>query len=94
MPYGTFTKSTRNFEQPNSKALDLFITQMVSDAVNASTIPLLQGAYVTPWYRYPSEQELKTNNINTNCIITTQHDQDTQALYPDPSINRGKVLQY
>jgi len=90
----TYTRSTWDFKQPNSKQLDLFISQLVDQAVQTSTISLLTGAYVAPFYRYPSEQELKTNNINTNCIITVQHDQDTQALYPDDSISLAKKLDY
>lgn len=93
-PYGTFNKSTRNFQQPNTKALELFIAQLVTDAKNASSNTLLSGAYVTPFYNYPSQQELKASGLPTQCIITTQHDQDTQALYPDPSISQGKVLPY
>jgi len=90
----TYTRSTWNFQQPNSKQLDLFIAQFVDQAIKTSTNSILAGGYVTPFYRYPNKQELKNKDINTNCIITTQHDQDTQALYPDPSISQNKNLAY
>lgn len=94
MTYGVFIKKTRNYEQPRTLSLDLFITQLVHDAMKASSLPILQNAYVTPYYRYPSEQVLKASGINTDCIVTIQHDQDTQALYMDPAYKTSKVLQY
>ena len=91
-PYGNFTKSTWDFKQPNNNALDLFVVQLVTDAVKASNIAIVKASYVTPFYRYPSEQELTANKIDTNCIITVAHDQDTQGLYPDNSIRLSKKL--
>lgn len=90
----TYARSTWNFRQPKSKELDLFVAQLVKEAVPTSTNSILQGAYVTPFYRFPSEQELKTKTINTNCIITVQHDQDSQPLYQDDSVSLSKNLPY
>lgn len=90
--FGTFTRVTLDYKQPNTKQLDLFIAQMISDGVKQSTLDILRGAYVSPFYRYPNEMELQNHNINTDCIVTVQHDQDTQALYEDDSNTKGKVL--
>lgn len=94
VPYGTFTKETWDFNQPDDKKLLYFVSQMVEDASNAASLTILQNSYVCPFYLYPSEQELKAGNIDTTCIITVAHDQDTQALYPDAAYTTSKTLEH
>lgn len=88
----SFVKSTWDFKQPNTKALGQFVGQMIDAAVKTSDNVIIKGAYVAPYYLYPSESMLAENKIKTNCIITYAHDEATQELYPDTSRTMGKTV--
>lgn len=91
-PYGTFTKSTYDFNQPKDIDLNQFVLQLVTDAVKTSSITELSTAYVAPYYMAPNFEKLKSlDNVN-KCLITVAHDSQTQALYPEASINARKTV--
>jgi len=93
-PYGTFTKATTNRYQPNTKALNYFALQLVTDAVATSSIPLVSNAKSYFWDSHPNFQELKNTTNNFTTLISLQHDQQTQLLYPNDWKDKSKSVKF
>jgi len=79
-PYGNFTKSTLNHNQPNTKALNYFALQFITDAIVTSAIPGVNTAKAFLWDQNPNFQLIKNADPAFTTLITVSHDFASQEL--------------
>lgn len=93
-PYGTFTKSTLNHNQPNTKALNYFVLQLITDAIATSALPAVNTAKPFFWFQHPNFQELKNADPTFTTLITVAEDQVTRELYPQNWRDKGEAVPF
>lgn len=93
-PYGTFTKQTLDHNQPNTKALNYFVLQMITDAIATSSLDLVNNAKAYLWFQHPNFQELKNADSTFTTLISIVDDQATRALYPQNWKDKGETVPF
>lgn len=93
-PYGIFNKQTLDHKQPNTKALNYFVLQMVTDAIATSSLQSISSAKAFLWLQHPNFQQLKNVNPNFTTLITVVEDQATRELYPQNWRDKGEAVPF